>query len=48
MDINNICSIYKIIKDTLRKTSKKYWNFNQFVVIVIWKFNKDNKSFSIL
>jgi len=43
MDINNICLIYKIIENTLRKTSLKQWGFNQFIIMAIWKSNKDNK-----
>ncbi len=33
MDINNICSIHKIVEDTLRKTSLKQWRFDQFIAI---------------
>jgi len=43
MDINNTYSIHKIVKDTLKETSLKQWEFDQFIAMTIWKPNKDNK-----
>ena len=43
IDINNTCSIHKIVEDTLRETSLKQWGFDQFIAIATWKPNKDNK-----
>ena len=43
MDINNTRSIHKIVEDTLRKTSLKQWEFDQFIAMATWKPNKDNK-----
>jgi hypothetical protein len=33
MDINNTCTIHKIVKDTLRETGNKKWDFNEFIVM---------------
>ncbi|CAI2179230.1 15356_t:CDS:1 [Funneliformis geosporum] len=33
MDINNTCSIHKIVKDTLREAENKKWDFNEFIVM---------------
>ncbi|RIB19688.1 ribonuclease H-like domain-containing protein [Gigaspora rosea] len=33
MDINNTCSIHKIVEDTLREAQNKEWNFNDFIRI---------------
>ena len=43
MDINNTCSIHKIVEDTLKETSLKQWGFDQFIAMATWKPNKDNK-----
>jgi len=43
MDINNTCSIHKIVEDALSYTSSKQWKFDEFKVMATWKPNKDNK-----
>ncbi|RIA91935.1 hypothetical protein C1645_736770 [Glomus cerebriforme] len=40
MDINNTCSIHEIVEDTLKKAQNKEWDFNEFIVMEIWKPKK--------
>ncbi|CAG8451105.1 4856_t:CDS:2, partial [Cetraspora pellucida] len=37
MDINNICMINQIVKNTLKEAKYKQWNFGQFIVIATCK-----------
>ena len=40
MDINNTRLIYKIVEDTLKEARNKEWDFNEFIVIGMWKPKK--------
>ncbi|POG82469.1 hypothetical protein GLOIN_2v1469774 [Rhizophagus irregularis DAOM 181602=DAOM 197198] len=42
MDINNTRSIHDIVEDTLREARNKEWDFNEFIVMGIWKPKKNN------
>ncbi|RIB05477.1 hypothetical protein C2G38_2219571 [Gigaspora rosea] len=42
MDINNTCSIQKIVEDILREAQNKEWDYNKFIVIGTWKPKKKN------
>ena len=42
MDINNMHSIHEIVEDTLREARNKKWDFNEFIVMGIWKPKKQN------
>ena len=42
MDINNTRLIHKIVEDTLRKAQNKEWDFNEFIVMGMWKPKKKN------
>ncbi|GBB88743.1 hypothetical protein RclHR1_15320007 [Rhizophagus clarus] len=42
MDINNTRPIHEIVKDTLREAQNKEWDFNEFIIMGIWKPKKNN------
>ena len=44
MDINNTCSLHKIIEDVLKEaiTNSGQWNFDQFIATDAWKPNKND------
>ena len=33
MNINNTCSIHKIVEDILKEVQNKEWDFNEFIII---------------
>ncbi|CAG8615627.1 11661_t:CDS:2 [Cetraspora pellucida] len=37
MDINNTRTIHQIVKNALRVTKYKQWDFGQFIAMAIWK-----------